>query len=37
MNAFEQTYDDLVYKLDTDPRLVFVDNYLFPNGSMYKG
>jgi hypothetical protein len=38
MNAFEQTYDDLLPKLKQDIHgLIFVDNYMFPNGSMYKG
>ena len=36
-NAFEQSYEDLISKLDPDPNLVFVDKYQFPNGSMYKG
>lgn len=36
-NVFEQTYEDLRPKLDKDPNLIFVDNYVFPNGSVYKG
>ena len=37
-NAFEQTYEDLLPKLRSDiDGLIFVDNYQFPNGSMYKG
>lgn len=37
-NAFEQTYEDLHPKLRNDIQgLIFVDNYVFPNGSMYKG
>lgn len=37
-NAFEQTYEDLLPKLRQDiDGLIFVDNYMFPNGSMYKG
>ena len=36
-NAFEQWYEDLINKLDPNPDLIFVDNYMFPNGSMYKG
>ena len=30
-------YEDLINKLDPNPDLIFVDNYMFPNGSMYKG
>ena len=38
LNAFEQTYEDLLPKLKNDiPGVIFVDNYMFPNGSMYKG
>ena len=37
-NAFQQTYEDLLPKLRNDiDGLIFVDNYMFPNGSMYKG
>lgn len=37
-NAFDQSYEDLEPKLRNDiDGLIFVDNYIFPNGSMYKG
>lgn len=37
-NAFDQTYEDLIHKLDPDPNLIFVDRYEFTtNGSEYKG
>lgn len=36
-NAFEQTYDDLKSRMFLDPSLTYFDNYVFPNGSMYKG
>lgn len=36
-NAFEQTYGDLCDKLHNDSHLEFMDEYAFPNGSVYKG
>ena len=27
----------MLHKLDSDPNLIFVDRYEFPNGSLYKG
>ena len=36
-NAFEQLYKSSIYKVHPNSDLIFVDNYMFTNGSMYKG